>query len=46
MEEISTKKKEEDVNIECDMCLNKCFKYVFFSCEHIKFVLNAFIKYY
>ena len=43
MEEISTKKKEEDVNIECDMCLNKCFKYVFFSCQH-KICFKCFYK--
>ena len=43
MEEISTKKKEEDVKEECDMCLNKNLKYVLFSCEH-KICFKCFYK--
>jgi len=44
MDEISTKKeKEDDVNKQCDMCLNTNTKFVTFSCQH-KICLRCFYK--
>ena len=44
MDEISTKKeKEDDVNKQCDMCLNANIKFVNFSCQH-KICFKCFYK--
>ena len=44
MDEISTKKeKEDDVNKQCDMCLNTNIKFVTFSCQH-KICFKCFYK--
>ena len=42
MDEISTNKKKEE-EVECDMCLNKTFKHISFSCEH-KICFKCFYK--